>query len=285
MNQINEIKELQARLKSLKTDGKSIGFVPTMGALHEGHLKLVEECKLANDICVVSIFVNPLQFDNADDLEKYPRDLVSDAAMLEKVGVDVLFAPTVSEMYPKPAVVNILFGEMATLLEGKYRNGHFEGVGVVVSKLLHIVSPDKAYFGLKDLQQYMLIKRMCDDLSFPLEIIGVDIVREESGLARSSRNRRLSKEGLEIASNISKGLGIAKEMLDKKSPISEIKQKLTNFYNGVEGLDTEYVEVVDGEDLTSLDDYPKSESIAICVAAYVENVRLIDNLFSQDLKN
>jgi len=257
---------------------QKIGFVPTMGALHQGHYSLVQTARELNDIVVVSIFVNPLQFNNSSDLTNYPRTLASDLEALERLGVDVVYLPSESDMYPQKPEVSVGFGNMAKVMEGQFRPGHFDGVGVVVAKLLHQVFPHRAYFGLKDLQQYLLIKRMTDDLSFPTEIIGLPIVRENSGLAMSSRNRRLSKAGFDTAANIYKGLLKGEESWRSGKSPNETLSSVFDFYKSVNGLDVEYVQIVNPSDLTDVEDN-LSQSVAICVAGYVEGIRLIDNLY------
>lgn len=199
MHIFNTISETQQYLKAQQRAGKTIGFVPTMGALHAGHISLIERAKTENDLAVCSIFVNPTQFNNSDDLKKYPRTLERDCEMLRPVGCDVVFAPSAEEMYPSLPQLKMDFGTLETIMEGKFRPGHFNGVGIVVSKLFNIVKPDKAYFGLKDLQQVAVIRRMVQELSFDLEIIPCPTLRETDGLAMSSRNTRLSPEARALA--------------------------------------------------------------------------------------
>ncbi|MEO1256057.1 MAG: pantoate--beta-alanine ligase, partial [Bacteroidota bacterium] len=225
MRVISALKELSSFVFSINIEEKSIGFVPTMGALHKGHLSLIRRSIEENNVTIVSIFVNPLQFNDSKDLEKYPRTLREDLDLLRNLSVDIVFTPSEKDFYNTKPLVSINFGGMAQRLEGKFRKGHFEGVGVVVSKLLHLAMPSKAYFGLKDLQQYLLIKQMCQDLSFPCEIVGVETEREPSGLALSSRNRRLSTEGLEVASNIYKGLTIIEEGIRLEKSLESLLSK------------------------------------------------------------
>lgn len=264
--------------RSLLLQGKTLGLVPTMGALHPGHLTLVRRSVSENDVTVVSIFVNPLQFNNPDDLKNYPRDLQADLRLLEQEGVAVVFAPSEAEMYAKKPLVALQFGRMGQVMEGAFRPGHFDGVGVVVSKLLHLCQPHRAYFGLKDLQQYLLVKRMAQDLSFPVEIVGLPIAREASGLAMSSRNARLSVNGLAVASQIFQGLQQMKQLWGEGASPDETKMAGKNFYSSIAGLRLEYVEVVSPD---TLEDETSNlgQAVAICVAAYVEGVRLIDNLY------
>lgn len=261
-----------------KRRGGEIGLVPTMGALHDGHFSLVREARKANDLLVVSVFVNPLQFNNDQDLINYPRSLQADVDLLRKYGADVVYAPEPGQMYPEKPVVSLTFGPMADVMEGSFRPGHFSGVGVVVSKLFHHTNPDRAYFGLKDLQQFLLVRRMAKDLSFPVEVIGLPIVREASGLALSSRNSRLSSGGRELAGSIHQGLLLGKDLWeDGKSP-NETKMAVNDFYKDIKGLQPEYVALVDPENLQDalVND---SQPVALCVAAYVEGIRLIDNLY------
>lgn len=265
--------------KTARLQGNSIGLVPTMGALHDGHASLFQECLRNNDLTIVSIFVNPLQFNNPADLENYPRPFEKDKSILENLGVDILFAPDMTEMYPELPLVNLNFGQMANTMEGTFRPGHFDGVGLVIAKLLNQTCPDRAYFGLKDLQQYLIISRMVRDLSFSTEIIGLPIIREKSGLAMSSRNLRLSEQGLKTAANIYSGLLLASEELKAGKRVDETKLTIFDFYKQVDGLEVEYIEFVNPSDLSDVDPKKSTENAAICVAAYVDGIRLIDNLY------
>ena len=250
-----------------------------MGALHEGHLSLVEESKANNDVTVVSIFVNPLQFNNQVDLEKYPRVIDEDLKLLEAYEIDLVFHPSEDEFYSEKPLVSVSFGHLASTLEGKFRPGHFEGVGIVVSKFLNLIKPTRAYFGLKDLQQFLLIKRLCKDLSFTCDIIGVETKREKSGLALSSRNRLLSDRGKEIATVIYKGLKLFREGMVNEESVNQLHQNIEVMYNQTEGFELEYLEVIDPKDLSKIEDYQNLDELAVCVAGYVEGVRLIDNLY------
>lgn len=271
----NDIFELTSQFK---LSGKKIGLVPTMGALHEGHLSLVRASTAQNDETIVTIFVNPLQFNNSEDLQKYPRNLQKDLNLLEKEGVKTVFAPNESDMYSEQPVVNITFGKLGETMEGAFRPGHFDGVGVVVSKLFHMCQPDIAYFGLKDLQQYLLIKRMARDLSFQVEVVGIPIKRELSGLAMSSRNGRLSGKGLITGARLYEGLQLAATWWDQGLSPSEINANLTDFFLQFKDLQLEYFELVSPDNLETISDN-QNQSIAFCVAGYVEGVRLIDNLY------
>lgn len=262
-----------------KRQGKKLGLVPTMGALHEGHLSLVRRSLGDNNITIVSIFVNPLQFNNTADLKNYPRTLESDLKLLESHGgVDYVFAPSESSMYKSRQIVKTDFGELAEKMEGAFRPGHFGGVGVVVTKLFNLCNPTKAYFGLKDLQQFLLIRKMVEDFSFNVEVIGLPVIRENSGLAMSSRNKRLSGEGVIIASNIFKGLSLAKECWQSAKTPNETKRMVISFYKEVDKLNIEYFQIVNPDTLQEVMEN-KSQPVAFCVAGYVEGIRLIDNLY------
>ena len=276
---VSNIGQMRSSLSIYCASNKPIGLVPTMGALHEGHIDLVNQSVSENDITVVSIFVNPLQFNDPKDFESYPSDLECDIELLSKQGVDYIFIPEADTIYPGKPLVTIDFGELGNRMEGYHRPGHFDGVGVIVSKLFHIIQPDRAYFGLKDLQQYLLIRQMVNDLSFPLEIIPVPTRREPNGLAMSSRNRKLSENGKTVASIIYKGLEMGKEALEKREKPDQIIRMVKSFYSEEKSLDLEYCEMVDGQNLKTLETFDGVNEVAICVAAYVEGVRLIDNLY------
>lgn len=266
-------------LNAARVKGLTIGLVPTMGALHQGHASLIAAAKGENAISVVSVFINRLQFNNQEDFEKYPRVLDEDIAFLKTQGVDYVYAPAESEMYPDPPITQINFGSMTNLMEGKYRIGHFEGVGLVVNKLLNQTLPNRAYFGLKDLQQFLIVKRMVHDFSIATEIVGLPIIREASGLAMSSRNRRLTRQGEATAANIYAGLVKSKDLLAEGKSISETKRWVTNFYEQVVGFDLEYFEFVNPTDLCPYPEEQSPNELAICIAGYVEGIRLIDNLY------
>lgn len=270
------IKEAQAYLS--KIGNKTLGFVPTMGALHTGHIALIERAKAENDLVACSIFVNPTQFNNPEDLKKYPRTLEADLAMLQAAGCDYVFAPSAADMYPSLPSLKFDFGNLEKILEGEFRPGHFNGVGIVVSKLFHIIKPNKAYFGQKDIQQVAVINSLINDLSFDIELVVCDTVREYSGLAKSSRNRRLSATGSEKAANIYKSLNLGKNLLQEGKSISETKQAITKFYSELLDFRLEYYEIVSFENLENLNIYDKSKKSAIVIAAFLEEVRLIDNI-------
>lgn len=272
---LRTIKDLKKLLQSFKSEGKSIGFVPTMGALHAGHVSLVDNCVKGNDITVVSIFVNPTQFNDKADLEKYPRTLDADCELLNTHSVDIVFAPTVEEIYPEPNTRIFDFGQIDKVMEGAHRPGHFNGVAQVVSKLFDIVSPDKAYFGEKDFQQVAVIKDMVNQLALPVEIVTVPIVREESGLALSSRNQRLSSEQKQLASNIYKTL---QESKDSHLSVEKTTQFVLTEINSTEDLTVEYFTIVDGNSLQSINDWNDTTYAVGCIAVFCGDVRLIDNI-------
>ena len=277
MQLIHTIAELQAALTNERQQGKTIGFVPTMGALHRGHIALVEQSVAENDVSVVSIFVNPTQFNNPNDLLKYPRTLEADCALLEPTGNDYVFAPLVEEVYPEPDTRRFDFGSLETVMEGRFRPGHFNGVAQVVSRLFEIIQPDRAYFGEKDFQQLSIIRAMVRQLNWPIEIIPHPIVRESDGLAMSSRNTRLTPQQRENAPIIWQTLLLANE---KKSQLSveEVKQDVIDRLNAVPEFRVEYFELADGDSLQSISKWEDSEYIVACIAVFVGEVRLIDNL-------
>jgi len=277
MKLLKTVNEVQEIITPLRKQGKKVGFVPTMGALHEGHLALVRQCIADNDTCVVSIFVNPTQFNNKEDLVKYPRTLERDSQLLESVGVDIIFAPTENEIYPEPDTRQFDFGQLDKVMEGVHRPGHFNGVAQVVSRLFDIVKPDRAYFGEKDFQQLAIIRAMVKQLDLPVQIVAMPIVRETSGLALSSRNERLTPEQKEIAVNISKTLFESREWM-KDLHVDEVINKVTLQINSFEGLDVEYYEIVDGNTLQSIKDWTETDYIVGCIAVFCGDVRLIDNI-------
>lgn len=278
MDFFTDVASLQATLTGLKRQGKRIGFVPTMGALHEGHLSLVARAREENDYTLCSIYVNPTQFNDASDLKNYPRTLDQDREMLMGAGCDGLFFPTDAIMYPKPTVLRIQFGHLETVMEGMHRPGHFQGVGLVVGKLLHLTQPDRAYFGEKDLQQFAIIRQLVHDLMFPVEVIRVPIVREPDGLAMSSRNRRLSAEDREQATLLYRTLSEAKGQLLEGKSIAEVKNWVATTLAAKEGVALEYFEVAHSDTLELLSELSADIPTSLCIAAQVGPVRLIDNL-------
>lgn len=277
MKTVNRVADLQHFVADAKAHGKKVGFVPTMGALHEGHLFLVKECKKENDICVVSVFVNPTQFNNPEDLEKYPRTPENDCRLLESVGCDLVFMPEVAEMYPEPDTRQFDFGPLGDVMEGKMRPGHFNGVAQVVSKLFDMVTPDEAYFGEKDFQQVAIIRAMVRMLNSPVKITQVPIVREESGLALSSRNMRLTSAQRNEAVAISRALFASRDTMNELS-VSETIDAVVSAINSVPSLETEYFEIVDGDTMQPVGNWSDSEYIVGCITVYCGEVRLIDNI-------
>jgi pantoate--beta-alanine ligase len=257
---------------------QTVGLVPTMGALHQGHLSLVKQAKQFSDVVVVSIFVNPTQFNNPTDLERYPRTLEQDLALLEEAGVDYVFVPQVKEMYPEPTVLKFDFGRLESTLEGEFRPGHFNGVGIIVCKLFHIIHPTQVYFGQKDLQQVAVIKRLIRDLSFDLEIIVVPTLREQDGLAMSSRNTLLSAEARGIAPFIYKSLSLAKDELLSGANWFEVKKQIEVLYQAESKLCLEYLELVQSDTMEIVHALNDRDTHAICTACHIGEIRLIDNL-------
>jgi pantoate--beta-alanine ligase len=255
----------------------TIGFVPTMGALHAGHIALIKQAKKHCDIVVCSIFVNPTQFNDPKDLEKYPRTPEKDSKMLEEASCDILFMPSVEEIYPEKKEFKIDLGYVATILEGASRLGHFNGVAQVVHRLFEIVKPNKAFFGLKDYQQVVIVKQVAQQMAFPLEIIPCAIVREDSGLAMSSRNMRLSEEEKEIAANISRILFYAKSTQNNYRTYEDLRSVCILAFNEVQGIKLDYLEIRHKDTFQSMSGKIQEGAIMLC-AAYVGPVRLIDNL-------
>ncbi|NDP21221.1 MAG: pantoate--beta-alanine ligase [Paludibacter sp.] len=275
---VQSISKLNAEIEALKSARKTIGFVPTMGALHKGHIELVSRSVKENNCSVVSIFVNPTQFNNPVDLEKYPRDLNRDIELLDKAGCDIIFAPEAKEMYNSEELNNNFefdFGGLDKVMEGQFRPGHFNGVVQIVSKLFKLVQPDKAYFGEKDFQQLSIIHRMVDVLNFRVEIIDCPIVREESGLAMSSRNERLTATQRKKAVEISKVLFESRNFVPKLSP-GELKNWVLEKINAVDELEVEYFEIVYATTLQTIDKW--TTPAVGCVAVFCGEVRLIDNI-------
>ena len=277
MEIIRAASELKARLAALRKAGKIIGFVPTMGALHEGHLSLVKEAADHSDVVVMSIFVNPNQFNNASDLERYPRDLQKDAALLEGTACELLFVPSVKEVYPEPDQRVFDFGDLDKVMEGKFRPGHFNGVAQVVSRLFDLVAPHKAFFGEKDFQQLAVVRAMVRQLNYPVEIVPCPIVREADGLAMSSRNMLLStlqrKNAPQIALTLSESCSFA-----ATHSVAETKQQVVDAINAVPELEVEYFEIVDGNSLQAVGSWEESSYVVGCIAVFAGEVRLIDNV-------
>ncbi|ADY34870.1 Pantothenate synthetase [Phocaeicola salanitronis DSM 18170] len=277
MELIQTIRELRAKLDALRGEGKTIGLVPTMGALHAGHASLVKRAVAENDVVVVSDFVNPTQFNDKDDLAKYPRTLDADCRLLESCGAAFVFAPSVEEIYPEPDTRTFSYAPLDTVMEGKYRPGHFNGVCQIVSKLFLIVEPTRAYFGEKDFQQLAIIREMVRRYPFDLQIVGCPIVREADGLALSSRNARLSGEQRKQALQISKAL-FASVDYAKSHTLAETKAFVEKTIADAEGLRLEYFEIVDGNTLQTVGEWEESKYIVGCITVFCGEVRLIDNI-------
>lgn len=280
MEIIRTVKGLDAVVAEAAEKGLSIGLVPTMGALHAGHKSLVDRARKENDIVVVSVFVNPTQFNNAEDLRTYPRTEDADAAMLEKCGVDYVFMPSVEEVYPEPDTRVFDLGPVAEVMEGAMRPGHFNGVAQIVSKLFAIVKPTRAYFGEKDFQQIAVIRKMAALEGFNIEIVDCPIVREADGLALSSRNVRLSPEARAIAPNIHRLLVASLDLRKQGYSPVEVARLTEDAINNIDGLDTEYYRIVDAVTMQPIADWSEAgEHGAVgCVTVYCGGVRLIDNI-------
>ena len=274
---INSVSELRETVSKFRNEGKTIGLVPTMGALHEGHLSLVNRCRKENDVVVVSVFVNPTQFNNKEDLRTYPRTEEADRALLESAGCDIAFMPTVEEIYPEPDARVVALGRVAEVMEGAMRPGHFNGVAQIVSKLFMFVEPDRAYFGEKDFQQIAVIRSMVKSEGFKLEIVPCPIVREADGLAKSSRNVRLTPEMRKVAPNIARILNESKEYA-KSHTVGETEKYVVDAINSYDGMEIEYYQIVDGISLEHLTSWDETGYAVGCVTVYCGDVRLIDNI-------
>ena len=277
MNILHTISVLKRQLESERKLKKTIGLVPTMGALHAGHISLVNRCAAENDICVVSIFVNPTQFNDKNDLLKYPKTPEADCELLKTAGCSIVFAPEVNEMYPEPDTRVFNFGTLEEVMEGAFRYGHFNGVAQIVSKLFDIVQPDKAYFGEKDFQQLAIIREMTKQLQLSAIIVPCPIVREKDGLAMSSRNTRLGISERESASKISEILFKSRSFAGK-IPVPELKEQVIKSINKTPSLRVEYFDIVDGNTLQSVPNWEDSSYIVGCIAVFCGEVRLIDNI-------
>jgi len=278
MKRYKTVRHLQNYLSKLRKQGKTIGFVPTMGALHQGHISLINKSTVQSDITICSIFVNPTQFNVATDLDKYPRTVEKDSAMLKAASCHVVFTPSVKEMYPQGTDTGYKadFGPLERVMEGEHRPGHFAGVAQVLSRFLDIVQPDAMYMGQKDYQQFSIVKELLRRLKSKTELVMCETVRETDGLAMSSRNMRLNKEERKIAVRISKALYNAQEKVGKKS-IATIKKE------AIEELDIpefrmEYFEIADGTTLQPITSIDEVESAVACTAVHLGPVRLIDNM-------
>ncbi len=276
MDVVKTKSQLKHRLDGLREKG-TIGFVPTMGALHPGHISLVERAASETDFVVVSIFVNPTQFNNSNDLNRYPRNLKADLEMLRKTDCQLIFAPAAEEIYPEPDTRKFNFGNLEKIMEGRHRPGHFNGVAQVVSKLFELVKPDNAYFGRKDFQQLAIIKKLVAQLELSVKIVPCPIIREGNGLAMSSRNELLTPEQRENAGLIYKTLVRAKN-LTAEMTVKELKKWVTASINKNPHLDVEYFEVVDDENLLPVKTPTEKNKTVGCIAVYCGKIRLIDNI-------
>lgn len=277
MKIVNSVKELRGYLADEKQNNKRIGLVPTMGALHDGHLSLVKRCVEENDVCVVSVFVNPTQFNDKHDLETYPRTLDKDCELLESAGCDYVFAPSVEEMYPEPDTRTFDFGTVSQVMEGARRPGHFNGVAQIVSKLFYAVEPDNAYFGEKDFQQIAVIRAMVKQLDIPVAIQACPILRETDGLALSSRNTRLTPEQRQKAPLIARTLKESITFAAGKS-VRETIDYVVNTINSDPVMRVEYYEIVDGNTLEAIQEWTETDYPVGCITVYCGEVRLIDNI-------
>ena len=281
MKIIKKIVDLQNELFDIRKEGKSVGLVPTMGALHEGHASLVKRSVKENDVTVVSVFLNPTQFNDQGDLDRYPRTLEADCKLLDACGADYCFAPSVEEMYPVADNRHFEFPPVSTVMEGAKRPGHFNGVCQVVSRLFYIVRPDRAYFGEKDWQQIAVVKQLVKFIGMQdkLQIVECEIIRDEDGLAKSSRNTLLADDERKIAPNIYKAL---KEsvVFAKENGVKETHDKVVSDINAVEGLEVEYFEIVDGNTLQAVSDWHDSDYVVGCITVYCGKtpIRLIDHI-------
>ena len=275
--------ELKELLDGFRNEGKSIALVPTMGALHQGHASLVRRAVAENDITVVSVFVNPTQFNDKNDLKNYPRTLKADCALLEQVGADVVFAPAVEEMYPEEDTRTFSFAPLDAVMEGACRPGHFNGVAQIVSKLFYAVEPDRAYFGEKDFQQLAIIREMVRQMEFAIEIVGCPIVRENDGLAMSSRNTLLTADERECALTISRTLFASLDFA-KDNSLADTKAFVEGAINDTPGLELEYYQIVDGNTLQEISQWGDSDYAVGCIALFCGKIRLIDNIVYKNKK-
>jgi pantoate--beta-alanine ligase len=277
MKIISSVKELEACVAHERSQNKVIGLVPTMGALHEGHASLVKRSVAENDVTIVSVFVNPTQFNDKNDLKNYPRTLDADCKLLEQIGADYVFAPSVEEVYPEPDTRVFSYPPTDSVMEGAFRPGHFNGVCQVVSKLFQYVEPDRAYFGEKDYQQIAVIRRMVDDLKFNIQIVPCPVIREESGLAMSSRNTLLTDEERLLAANIYRVLQESKAL---GKSVLETQQYVVDELNSIPGLEVQYYSIVDGYTLADVSSWDEAESVVGCITVFCGStpIRLIDHI-------
>lgn len=272
---IDPIKEYILKVKSKR---QSIGFVPTMGALHQGHLSLIHTSKSENDLTVCSIYINPTQFNKEEDLQNYPRVIMQDVELLKSAGCDILFAPNDQVMYKDKAKIKFDFGLLESMMEGKYRPGHFNGVGLIISKLFNIINPTRAYFGQKDLQQFLIIRQLVKDLAFDVNLSCLPIVREPDGLAMSSRNSRLKKEEREIAGTLFKALNLARNFLLENNDVEKAKQQVHSMIQKIPSIHIEYIEIRDSESLLPVNNIEDHKQVSLFIAGFIGEIRLIDNV-------
>lgn len=277
MKVIRTVAELRSEIAASRAQGRSVGLVPTMGALHAGHVSLIDKARADNDIVVVSVFVNPTQFNNPDDLRTYPRTEQADCEKLVEAGVDFAFIPSVEEVYPEPDTRVFDLGAVAEVMEGAMRPGHFNGVAQIVSKLFRMVEPDRAYFGEKDFQQIAVIKRMVELENIDVDIVECPIKRHDDGLAMSSRNVRLSAEQRAIAPNISRILHESLEYA-KSHSVADTKEWVVAQVNSYDAMEVEYYEIVDALSMQPIADWNEAKQAVGCITVYLGDVRLIDNI-------
>ena len=279
MKRILTLASLQAELDAARKEGRTIGLVPTMGALHEGHASLVRRSVAENDLTVVSIFLNPTQFNDKTDLAKYPRTLEADCALLEACGADIAFAPSVEEIYPEPDTRRFSYPPTDSVMEGAFRPGHFNGVCQIVSKLFAMTQPTRAYFGEKDFQQIAVIRRMVADLGFGLQIVPCPVVREPGGLAKSSRNTLLTEAERQTANNIYRVLSESRVWACEQG-VREVHDRVVAAINNVPGLEVQYYSIVDGQTLAEVDSWDQTDDIVGCITVFCgsQPIRLIDHI-------
>ena len=274
---IHKISELQSQLQLERQLGRTVGLVPTMGALHQGHASLVRRSVSENDVTVVSIFLNPTQFNDKKDLERYPRTLEADCQLLEQCGAQIAFAPSVEEIYPEPDTRTFSYPPTDSVMEGAMRPGHFNGVCQIVSKLFSYTTPDRAYFGEKDYQQIAVIKRMVADQGFHLTIVPCPVIREDSGLAMSSRNTLLTDEERSLAANIYR---VMQESCNLNASVSATHDFVVDSINAIDGLEVQYFSIVDGDTLADVSSWQDAESVVGCITVFCGSkpIRLIDHI-------
>ncbi len=277
MEILRKIDLLQKFLNSIRNEGKSIGLIPTMGALHKGHFDLINCSKNETDITVCSIYINPVQFNDKKDFMKYPRDEQKDINLLENLGCDVVFIPDDAQMFKGKRLVNLDFGSLSNDLEGRFRPGHFSGVALVVSKLFNIVRPEVAFFGQKDLQQYSIIKQMIEEFCFNIELKMIPTVREDDGLALSSRNKLFTNEQRKEASKLFQALKKGESVLKTNNSVLDTKKEVEEFVSS-SNLRLEYFEIVNLDNFQPVDTIDKNSKYGVCIAGYLGNIRLIDNI-------